>query len=95
MRTLILAVLVALAPVPALAYCPSVPDTVETGFVGNQTARTLCLQQQLGVDLARSNAATATNATLDALARAQLQQHLALEQLQAQLLQQRLDALRK
>jgi hypothetical protein len=95
MRPIIIAALFALAPVPALAFCPSIPDTAATGFSANQAARTLCLQQQMAVDLARTNAATATSATLDALARAQLQQRLALEQLQALLLQQRLEALEK
>lgn len=95
MRPFLLAALVALASVPALAFCPSIPDTAATGFSANQAARTLCLQQQMGADLARSNAATATSATLDALARAQVQQRLELEQLQALLLQQRLESLEK
>lgn len=95
MRSFIFAAIMALAPLPALAFCPSVPDTAATGFVGNQAARTLCLQQQMAVDLARSNRTTTISATLDALARAQLQQRLDLQQLQVELLNQRLDALGK
>jgi hypothetical protein len=45
----LLAALLMTAPTAALAYCPSVPDTTETG-IANQVDRTLCLQYQAGSD---------------------------------------------
>jgi hypothetical protein len=47
MRPFLLAALLTAAPLPALAYCPSVPDDAATGYVGNQTQLTLCRANEL------------------------------------------------
>jgi len=47
MRQLLLAALLIAAPLPALAYCPSVPDDATTGYVGNQAQLTLCRANEL------------------------------------------------
>ena len=47
MRLLLLAALLIAAPLPALAYCPSIPDDASTGNVANQTQLTLCRANEL------------------------------------------------
>jgi hypothetical protein len=47
MRPFLLAALLLAAPLPALAYCPSVPDDASTGYVGNQAQLTLCRANEL------------------------------------------------
>lgn len=53
MRLLLLAVLLVATPLPALAFCPSVPDDASTGYVGNQTQLTLCRANELHDSIAR------------------------------------------
>ena len=49
MRTLVFALLISIAGSgAALAACPSLPDDADTGYTTNQTALTLCRQQELG-----------------------------------------------
>jgi hypothetical protein len=47
MRVFLLAVLLTAAPLPALAYCPSIPDDASTGNIANQTQLTLCRANEL------------------------------------------------
>jgi uncharacterized membrane-anchored protein len=47
MRPFLLAALLIAAPLPALAWCPSIPDDATTGYVGNQTQLTLCRANEL------------------------------------------------
>jgi hypothetical protein len=47
MRPFLLAALLIAAPLPALAWCPSIPDDATTGYVGNQTRLTLCRANEL------------------------------------------------
>lgn len=47
MRPLLLATLLTAAPLPALAWCPSVPDDASTGYVANQAQLTLCRANEL------------------------------------------------
>jgi len=49
MRTLAFALLISIVGATgALAACPSLPDDVDTGYTANQTALSLCRQEELG-----------------------------------------------
>ncbi|MGV3491740.1 MAG: hypothetical protein ACO1OG_10505 [Devosia sp.] len=84
MRTLIAAIAAIALASPAAAFCYGAPDTAETGYVGNNLARTICLQDELAADTASRIAQTQLNATLDQLQREALQRQLELQRLQAQ-----------
>jgi len=47
MRPFLFAALLIATPLPALAYCPSIPDDAATGYVGNQTQLTVCRANEL------------------------------------------------
>lgn len=47
MRPFLLALVLIGAPLPALAYCASLPDDATTGNIANQTELTLCRANEL------------------------------------------------
>jgi hypothetical protein len=83
MRTILaIAALLALTS-GAEAYCYSVPDTAQTGYVENNLRRTICIQDELGQSMELQSRQTEVGAALSKMQRDMQQQKFQLQQTNA------------
>lgn len=66
----------------ALAYCPPVPDNADTGYVGNDMNRALCIQRELSEATEARNRRSQLDAALSKMQRDLQQQKFLLQQQQ-------------